>query len=91
MAAQEIELQYEDHYTPKSDQQEEGVEIPFERINPDTLHNLIAEFVTRQWEELGDSGGTLEDKIRQVMVQLAAKKAKVVFDLASQSANIVVS
>lgn len=68
---------------------EEGVEIPFERINTDTLRNLVSEFVSREWEELGDSHHTLDDKIAQVLQQLKDKKAKVVFDLKTETCNII--
>jgi len=71
------------------DHQEEGVVVPLERINPETLRNMISEFVTREWEELGDSGHTLDDKIDQVLQQLREQRAEVVFDLASHSWNIV--
>ncbi len=74
----------------QTDHHEEGVVIPWDRINPDTLRNMISEFVTREWAELSDSGYTLDEKIEQVMKQLQDKKAKVVFDLASQTCNIVV-
>jgi len=30
---------------------EEGVDVPLEIINPDTLRTLIAEFVTREWPD----------------------------------------
>lgn len=69
---------------------EEGVEVPFEKINPETLRNLITEFVTREWEEVGDSSATLDDKVGQVMRQLKEKRAKVVFDLRAETCNIVV-
>ncbi len=69
---------------------EEGIHIPFEQINPDTLRNMIAEFVTREWADLGDSDYTLDVKIAQVLRQLQDNKAKVVFDLTSESWNIVV-
>ncbi|GAB7027382.1 YheU family protein [Geotalea toluenoxydans] len=78
-------------YDVPNDQQEDGVEIPMDRIDPETLRNLIGEFVTREWADLGDARFTLDDKIRQVLKQLQDKKAKVVFDLKSNSANIVVS
>ena len=71
------------------DSHEEGVEVPLDRINPDILRNLIAEFVTREWEELGDSRYTLDDKIDQVHRQLQERKAKVVFDLNTNTCNIV--
>lgn len=70
---------------------EEGVEVPFERLDPQTLNNLICEFVSREWEEFGDSHASLEDKVSQVIRQLREKRAKVVFDLRSQSCNIIVA
>lgn len=72
-----------------ADNHEEGVEVPLDRISPDTLRNLIAEFVTREWEELGDSHFTLADKIEQVQRQLQEKKARVVFDMRTNTCNIV--
>ncbi|MHB8120812.1 MAG: YheU family protein [Desulfuromonadaceae bacterium] len=71
------------------DRAEEGVEIPLEQINPDTLRNMVAEFVTREWADLGDSDYTLDDEIAQVLKQLHDNRAKVVFDLTSESWNIV--
>ena len=77
-------------YGQQQESSEEGVEIPLERISAEVLQALIGEFVTREWEELGDARFTLEDKIEQVHRQLKEHKAKVVFDLSSNSANIVV-
>jgi len=73
----------------RGDQQEKGVEVPYEQINPDTLRKMIQEFVTRDGNDWGEAGGTIEDKVAQVMQQLRNRKAKVVFDLKSQTANIV--
>ena len=73
-----------------TDYHEEGIEVPYENINPDTLRNLVEEFVTREWSDLCDSDYTLEEKIEQVLQQLKEKKVKVVFDFTSNSANIVV-
>jgi uncharacterized protein YheU (UPF0270 family) len=69
--------------------QEDGVEVPYERLEPETLRNLIQEFVARDGNDWDDAGGILEDKVAQVMRQLRNRKAKVVFDLKSQTANIV--
>jgi uncharacterized protein YheU (UPF0270 family) len=74
----------------QADQREQGIDVPYERINPETLRTMITEFVTREWSDLTDSGFTLEDKIGQVLQQLRDKKVKVVFDLTSETANIVV-
>lgn len=71
-------------------QDEEGIEVPYDRINPETLRHMIQEFVTRDGTDWGDAGCTLEDKVRQVLQQLRTGKVKVVFDLRSQTANVVV-
>ena len=73
------------------DQHEEGLEIPFERIDPDTLQKMIEEFVTREWADPADSGYTLEDQVAQVLRQLRSHTAKVVFDLTTETWNIVAS
>ena len=72
-----------------SEFRENGIDVPIDSIDPGTLQNLIAEFVTREWAEMGDSSHTLEDKIGQVRQQLKDRKAKVVFDFTSNSCNIV--
>ena len=87
----EVIMVPEDDYlqNKKPECQEDGLDVPLERINSDTLRNLISEFVTREWEEVGDSHYTLDDKINQVYRQLQEKKAKVVYDLNTSSCNIV--
>ena len=74
----------------KMESHEEGVEIPYDKITPDTLQRMIQEFVTRDGADWGDSGCTLEDKVEQVKLQLKERKIKIVFDLTSQTANFVV-
>ena len=74
-----------------TDHHEQGIEVPYERIEPDTLQRMIEEFVTRDGADWGDVGCTLEDKVRQVLHQLRNKKVIVVFDHTSQTANFVVS
>lgn len=66
--------------------EEEGIEIPLHRINPDTLRNMLAEFVTREW---ADEECSLDTRIDQVMRQLRERKAKVVYDFRTESWNIV--
>lgn len=70
-------------------QQEQGIEVPYQRLDPETLRNVIQEFVTRDGADWGEVGGALEDKVAQVMQQLRNRKVKVVFELKSQTANIV--
>lgn len=72
-----------------AEQQEEGVEVPYRQLDPETLRRMIQEFVSRDGADWGDAGCTLEDKVDQVLQQLERKQVKVVFDLSSQTANIV--
>lgn len=65
--------------------------MPFEQINPDTLRHMIQEFVTRDGADWGDAGCSMEDKYEQVLRQMRSGRVKVVFDLTSQTANIVVT
>ena len=69
--------------------QEEGIEVPYAQIDPDTLRRMIQEFVSRDGADWADAGCTLEDKVEQVLRQLRNKQVKVVFDLKSQTANLV--
>jgi uncharacterized protein len=68
---------------------EEGVEVPLERIDPQTLRRMVAAFVSREWSELADGGHSLDDKVEQVLQQLRHRQAKVVFDLTSETWNII--
>jgi uncharacterized protein YheU (UPF0270 family) len=70
---------------------EEGLEIPFERINPEILQKMVEEFVTREWGEAGDSACTLEEKVAQVIRQLEARTARIVYDVTTETWNIVAS
>ena len=71
------------------EQPEEGLEIPLERIEPDTLRKMVEEFVTREWSDPADSGFTLENKVEQVLRQLRGGTARVMYDISSESWNIV--
>lgn len=66
--------------------EEEGIEIPLDRIDPDTLRNMLSEFVTREW---ANEECTLETRIEQVLGQLRERKAKVMYDFRTETWNIV--
>jgi len=72
-----------------TDQHEEGLEIPYDQIDIDTLRRMIQEFVSRDGADWADAGCALEDKVEQVLQQLKSKKVKIVFDQMSQTANFV--
>ncbi len=73
----------------QTDQREEGIEVPYREIAPETLRRMIQEFVSRDGADWAEAGCTLEDKVQQVLQQLRGKQVKVVFDLRSQTANII--
>ena len=72
-----------------TDHQEQGLDIPYAQLDPDTLQRMIQEFVTRDGADWADSGCTLEEKVEQVLQQLKSKIIKVVYDQRSQTANLV--
>jgi uncharacterized protein YheU (UPF0270 family) len=66
------------------------VVVPMSALPPETLRALVEEFVTRDGTDYGTYERSLEDKVRDVMRQLARDDARIVYDPASQTANIVV-
>ncbi len=70
-------------------EREDGVLVPYDQISPDTLRNMVSEFVTREWSEMADSGYSIDSKIQQVLQQLHDGRAQVVFDMVTETCNIV--
>lgn len=68
---------------------EDGIEIPLERINPDMLRRMLEDFVTREWSELADAEYSLDEKVEQVLQQLKDKRAGIVYDSSSETWNII--
>lgn len=75
--------------THQQDHVEEGIDIPLERISPETLRSMLEAFVTREWSELSDSEYTLDEKVEQVLQQLKNRRARIVYDGASETWNII--
>lgn len=86
----EVTIEPDDNYPnqlqPEHD--EDGVDVPWNSINLETLRNLISEFVTREWP---DTEYSLETKIDQVLNQLRTGQAKIALDLISKTCNIIPS
>ena len=74
----------------ENSQPEDGLAIPYDQLDPETLRRLIQEFVSRDGADWDDIDCTLEDKVTKVLQQLGSKQVQIVFDLKSQTANIVV-
>jgi uncharacterized protein YheU (UPF0270 family) len=66
------------------------MEIPFQRLEPETLRAVITEYVTRESTEYGDKAFSLDEKIASVQLQLENGNATIVFDTVSETCNVVV-
>jgi uncharacterized protein YheU (UPF0270 family) len=66
-----------------------ALKIPYDQLNPEALHGVIEEFVTRDGTDYGEIEVSLETKISQVIGQLKSEKAVIVFDQESETCNIL--
>ena len=65
------------------------MEIPYHKLDPETLSNLVEEFVSREGTDYGHEEYSLRDKVTQVERQLRNGQAQIVFDPDTQSCHIV--
>ncbi len=63
--------------------------IPFDRLSPEALRNLIEEFVSREGTDSGYIRGSLEESVARVNEQLTKKQAFIVYDEKMETCNIV--
>jgi len=63
--------------------------IPYEKLSREALDGLIEEFVTREGTDSGYTKKSLEENIEMVKRQLKRGDAFIVYDEATQTANIV--
>ena len=63
--------------------------IPYEKLSPEALQGLIEEFVTREGTDSGYTKKSLEENVEMVKRQLEKGDAFIVYDEATQTANIV--
>ena len=69
----------------------EGIVVPHRELSGEALDRLIAEFVTRDGTDYGDREALLEQKMADVRHQLERGDVLIVFDLETESANVVPS
>ena len=62
--------------------------VPYELLEPEALTGLLEEFVSREGTDNGYES-SLSARVDQVRQQLVQQKLVIVFDHASQSANIL--
>jgi uncharacterized protein YheU (UPF0270 family) len=65
------------------------VPVPHAALDPDTLQAVIESFVLREGTDYGAREFTLAEKVAHVRAQLERGEARIVFDPASHSIDIV--
>ena len=68
----------------------EPVEVPIGELSEDVLRGIVESFVNREGTDYGAVERTLEHKVADVMRQLEAGSARLVFDPESESIQILV-
>ena len=66
-----------------------GIIIPHDKLSQEALQGLIEEFVTRGGTDTGYTDGSLEESVEMVERQLKRGDVFIVYDEATQTANIV--
>jgi uncharacterized protein YheU (UPF0270 family) len=66
------------------------MKIPWQSLSEAALAGLIQEFVTREGTEYGAEEFNLEEKTRQVRLQIAAGEALIEFDVETQTTSVTV-
>jgi uncharacterized protein YheU (UPF0270 family) len=64
------------------------MEIPHTALEPDTLRNLVEEFVSREGTDYGDYTGSMADKVSQVLRQIESGRAVILFDADTSTCHI---
>ena len=62
--------------------------IPWQQIDPDTLDNLIREFILREGTDYGEQEVSLDDKVAQVRTQIQSGEAVVLFSELHETVDI---
>lgn len=65
------------------------IDVPHDQLRPETLRDLIEEFVTRDGAVQGHTETPLQIQVEAVRRQLSAGTAKIVFDESSETWTIV--
>ncbi len=65
------------------------IEIPYDQIKPDTLRNLIEEYITRDGTYYGEKEMSMDEKIDMIFEQLKAGEAVISWDRYLETSNIV--
>jgi uncharacterized protein len=67
------------------------VEIPYTRLDPDTLRRVAEDLVTRDGTDYGEVEKTLAQKVDALLAQLERGEAKLVMDMTTETIGLMTS
>ena len=70
-------------------ERQEFVEVPFSELSDEALRGVVESFVNREGTDYGAVERILDDKVADVMRQLEAGNARLVFDPETESIQII--
>jgi len=68
---------------------ERGLRVPVDALSKEALDGLVEEYVTRDGTDYGLHESSLRDKKDAVLAQLHTGEAVIVYDVATETTNIV--
>jgi uncharacterized protein len=74
---------------PLEETPEEGVDVPYQSLKPETLRAVIEAFILRNGTDYGAEEAKLETKVEQVKRQLEKGEIGIVFDLSTETCSLV--
>lgn len=64
------------------------MEIPVDRLSPEALRAIVEAFVCQEGTDYGEGDVSLEEKISQVMAQIAEGRAVIRFNAEDQTCGV---
>ena len=68
-----------------------ATEVSPDDLSAEALRGLVEEFVTRDGTDYGAVESSVAEKVAQVLAQLRSGEARIVFDPATESVNILLA
>lgn len=66
-----------------------AIEVPWQQLSEETFNALMESFIVREGTDYGEFEMTMEQKQQQLMSQIKAGQAVIVFDEDSQTCNLL--
>ena len=71
------------------DESQDPVVVPHVELSAEVLRGVVESFVLREGTEYGEREFSLEQKVAQVIRQLAVGEAQIVFDPTSNTVDVI--